>query len=219
MTFALFFVAFLVGAPFVCFLMARRKAPADAEEWNRMLANDSRRLLGALELQVRTDQAMAEDALRRAIRARDSRAFEQAIRLVDIAYEVLARALPDRRSRLNGMMLCVRMASAVCPAPPQIRPRDLRAREVGLALFVAGLLQHVLVSAAERFWLRLMLLRAAYAMTLRALRKSKDRVAARPDLALSYMGMENGVADWTGVLDPAHVEAYRALLARAAQRA
>lgn len=219
MTFALFFVLFVVGAPIVLLLMGRRGAPADAEEWNRKLRDDSARLLGALELQVRTDQAMAEEALRQAVRARDSRAFERAIELVDIAYEVLASALPDRRSRLNGMLLCVRMASAVCPAPPMLRARGVRTPEVRLLVAGAGLAQHVLVATAERMALRIMLLRAAYGMTLRAFRRSRVRVAERPDVLASWRGAEDAVPDWTDVFDPAHVEAYRALLASAAERA
>jgi hypothetical protein len=183
-----------------------------------MLAADARRLLAALDLQIRTDHYMARDALRSAVLARDSMTFAEAIRLVDLAYDVLVEAAEDRMTRLRGMAVCVRMASAVLPLSP-LSPVGLKLWRVRSLWSAGQVVHHVLVGAAERLLLRLWLLRVAYSLTLRAFLSGKKSVGKLPSALHGWRLCEDAVADWTGVLDPAHVESYRALLVDATERA
>lgn len=217
MTWALLLALAVAGAIAVCFALGRRNVPADLDEWCARLHAESASIQSALELQVAADNAMSRDALRRAEAARDSASYAEAVRLVDVAFGVLEGATADRMTRLRGMALCVRMIGAVLPVAP-LRVNTYRLREVRALAAVGALLHHVLVSAAERFLLRLFVLRFAYRLTLRAMRGGVERIHVDPQAAEAWVRCDEAVSDWTGGLDPAHVEAFRAFMASTVTR-
>jgi len=216
-TWALLLAIAVGGAVAVCFLLGRRNVPADLEEWHRRLCEDSVRLQATLELQVAADSAMSRDALRRAQAARDSLSYGEAIRLVNVAFGVLEGATADRRTRLRGMALCVRMARAVLPTKP-LRLSSYRVKEVRALLLAGAIAHHLLVSAVERFLLKLLLLRFAYRLTLRAMRGGVDRIHVDPTEEEAWARCDAAVSDWTDGLDPEHVAAFKVMLASAIVR-
>lgn len=170
------------------------------------------RVQAALELQVAADGAMSRDALRRAQEARHALSYDEATRLVDVAFGVLEGATVDRATRLRGMALCVRMASAVLPTIP-VRPKVYRLREVRALLTAGAIAHHLLVSAVERLLLKLLLLRFAYRLTLRAMRGGVEKIHVDPTAEEAWARCDAAVSDWTEGLDPEHVEAFRVMLA------
>lgn len=204
---ALFLFLSLLGAGVTCYLVGRqRNRPPTVESWRGFLATDSARLLAALELLTATDRAMCVDLLRRATLARDSGLLAQSIRLVDLACSLLGSAVDDRTDRLRGMTLCLRMMSAVEPIRP-LEARDIKVPSTRGLVTAGSLGQHLLVAPIERLFLRLVLLRGAYKSTLRAFKRGRRDLNVCGDAA----------SDWTDVLDPAHVEAYRVILAGVAR--
>lgn len=211
MTWALLLALAFGGAVAVCFLLGRRNAlPVDLEAWHRRLCEDSTRVQAALALQVAADGAMSRDALRRAQEARDSLSYDEATRLVDVAFGVLEGATADRRTRLRGMALCVRMASAVLPSAPA--GRAFRLREVRALMTVGAIVHHLLVSAVERLLLKLLLLRFAYRLTLRAMRGGVEKIHVDPTAEEAWARCDAAVSDWTEGLDPEHVQAFKVML-------
>jgi hypothetical protein len=213
-TWALLLALGLGGGVAVCFLLGRRNAlPADLEAWHHRLCEDSARVQATLELQVKADGAMSRDALRRAQEARQALSYEEAIRLVDVAFGVLEGATTDRVTRLRGMAACFRMASAVLPTAPV--GRVFRLREVRALMTAGAIVHHLLVSAVERLLLKLLLLRFAYRLTLRAMRGGVEKIHVDPTAEEAWARCDAAVSDWTEGLDPEHVEAFRVMLASA----
>src|SRR5678815_3612259 len=175
----------LLGAVAVCFVLGRRNVPVSLEDWHTRLNEDSLRLQSALDLQVAAESAMSRDAFRRAVDARDSMAYVEAIRLAEIAYGVLEDATEDRLTRLRGMAMCVRMASAVFPVKP-VTPRPYRLREVRALLTIGLVMHHLLVSAVERLLLKLLMLRFACHLTLRAMRTGVQHLHLDPQAELAW---------------------------------
>lgn len=216
MTWALLLALMFGGAVAVCFLLGRRNVPADLEEWHRRLCEDSIRVQAALELQVAADGAMSRDALRRAQEARHALSYEEAVRLVDVAFGVLEGATTDRVTRLRGMAVCVRMASAVLPTAPA--GRVFRIREVRAVMTAGAIAHHLLVSAIERLLLKLLLLRFAYRLTLRAMRGGVEKIHVDPTAEEAWARCDAAVSDWTEGLDPEHVETFKVMPASAIVR-
>jgi hypothetical protein len=207
----LLLVLALGGAVAVCFVLGRRNVPVNLADWHAQLSADSLRLQSALDLQVAADSAMTRDALRRAVDARDSMAYVEALRLADIAFRVLEGATTDRLARLRGMTMCVRMASAVFPVKA-VSPRPFRLREVRAVLTIGLLMHHLLVSAVERLLLKVLMLRFAFHLTVRAMRGGVQQLRIDPEAEKAWDRCESAVSDWTEGLDPEHVEAFQAML-------
>lgn len=211
---AFLFVAFF-GAAILCLLLGRRNsAPQDEGEWHRMLSTDLRRLVGALELQTTADRAMTRNAMSRAKRARDSRRYRECLRLVDIVSDLLASVVEDRITRLRGMGICLRMVSAVAPVPPLL-PQGVTLTETRALFAFGAIFHHFLVSAWDRLRSQVFFLGLAYRLTLRAFLRSQVRLASTPQDLEAWTGCQGPVDDLTGVLDPAHIQVFRALMASA----
>jgi len=207
----LLLVLALGGAVAVCFVLGRRNVPANLQDWHTRLSQDSLRLQSALDLQTAAESAMSRDALRRAVDARDSFAYVEALRLADIAFRVLEDATNDRLTRLKGMAMCVRMASAVFPVKP-VYPRPYKLGEVRALLTIGLVVHHLLVSAVERLLLKLLMLRFACHLTLRAMRVGIQGIRVDPGAVEAWDRCGNAVSDWTEGLDPEHVEAFKVML-------
>lgn len=208
------FVASLTST--IVLLLLCRDRPRDRAEWNALLTGEARRLIGALELRVRADQAKAQDALLRATVARSERNLGRAVALVDLLANIFTATVEDRTSRLKGMGLFLRMASAVATVPA-LSPAQLRLVSTRTAATLSMFLHHVLLSAMEQLANRIMLLRLGYFLVLRAMLRSCDRVGVDPN-GSAWKGCAAGVYD-LGVLDPALVEAFTALLASVEEHA
>lgn len=211
------FVAIAIGSCVVLLLLAYRNTPPSTDEWDRLLTEEAKRLLDSMSMQGQSDGAMAADALSRAMEAKSGMAFGEAIRLVDLSCAVLEEAAQDRMSRLKSMALAIRMASAIHPVPgtPLAAPRLWEVRSL---LAFGSLLHHMLMTAAERFLLRVVVLRYAYYLAARAMKGGAAKIHEDPSALAAWARCDAAVKDVMVSLDPAHLEAYRVLLASIAGR-
>ena len=194
----------------VCVLLGRHDRAAVAREWDMMLGGRASEQIRTLERSCELDHLMAEDSWEAASQALHDDDRPEAVRLLDLSYQVLEAATANRRVRLRAVRVCARMAAAMAPAPPLL-PAHFETAELRTLAGVAALLQHILVSAHERFVVQAHVLAFGFVLALRAMRRARgDR-----DLAAALLRFDVAKMDWRS-LDEAHVEMVRLLLVSAA---
>jgi hypothetical protein len=179
-------------------------------DWEFLLSADVRRKVGALEESVAQDHHLAERAHRKARGALERADREEAVRMLGLAALVIREAIPDRLTRLKGMAVCCRMASALIPLPPLL-PRDFKLRRVATIAGAGALLHAILVGMDERFRLRLFVLRLSYQALLLVSDRSAAQVASDTAQSPAWSRFSDALGDFK-TLDAAHVESFRALL-------
>src|SRR5207245_6236416 len=166
------------------------------KEWDRLLSPGMRFAVQSLELAVEADAAMADSGLHGARQARDRQELAEAIRLLELSCTAIERATPDRLKRLRAMAVLIRMAAALVPVRP-LRIRDYNLRELVALVGVGAALHHVLVSALERFLLRLQVLGIGFRLALRVLVGARRQAAASPAAQRPWGDYERALQDWT----------------------
>ncbi len=199
---------------FVCVALvigqaARYRHERTIKQWNKLLSPGMRFAVQSLELEVQADAAMADSGLRGAQQARDRREFDEAIRLLELSCTAIERATPSRLKRLRAMAVLIRMAAALVPVRP-LRMRDYRLRELIAVVGVGAALHQVLVSALERFLLRLQVLGIGFRLALRVIVGARRQAAASPEARRPWGDYERALADWKN-LDREHLETFKAL--------
>jgi hypothetical protein len=194
----------------VCVLLGRYDRAAVAREWDMMLGGRVSEHVRALERTCELDHLMADGSWDAAWQAMLDDDRPEVVRLLDLSYEVLEAATINRRARLRGVRVCARMAVAMAPAPPLL-PAHFRTAELRTLAGVATLLQHILVSAHERFVVQARILAFGFVLALRALRRAREG----GDLTAALLRFDVAKMDWRS-LDEAHVEMVRVLLVSAA---
>jgi hypothetical protein len=194
----------------VCVLLGRHDRAAVAREWDMMLGGRASEQIHTLERACELDHLMAEDSWSAASEALQDDDRPEAVRLLDLSYQVLEAATANRRVRLRAVRICARMAAAMAPAPPLL-PAHFETAELRTLAGVATLLQHILVSAHERFVVQAHVLAFGFVLALRAMRRARGE----HDLAAALSRFDVAKMDWRS-LDEAHVEMVRLLLVSAA---
>jgi hypothetical protein len=194
----------------VCVLLGRHDRAAVAREWDMMLGGRASEQIHTLERTCELDHLMAEDSWSAASQALKDDDRPEAVRLLDLSYQVLEAATANRRVRLRAVRVCARMAAAMAPAPPLL-PAHFETAELRTLAGVAALLQHILVSAHERFVVQAHVLAFGFVLALRAMRRARGE----RDLAAALLRFDVAKMDWRS-LDEAHVEMVRLLLVSAA---
>jgi hypothetical protein len=194
----------------VCVLLGRHDRAAVAREWDMMLGGRASEHIRSLERTCELDHLMADDSWQAASQALKADDRPEVVRLLDLSYQVLEAATVNRRVRLRAVRVCARMAAAMAPAPPLL-PVHFETTELRTLAGVATLLQHILVSAHERFVVQAHLLALGFVLALRAMRRARGR----QDLAAALLRFDIAKMDWRS-LDEAHVEMVRILLLSAA---
>jgi hypothetical protein len=194
----------------VCVLLGRHDRAAVAREWEMMLGGRASEHIHSLERTCELDHLMAEDSWEAAWQALKDDDRPEVLRLLDLSYQVLEAAPANRRVRLRAVRVCARMAAAMAPAPPLL-PTHFETTEIRTLAGVATLLQHVLVSAHERFIVQARVLAFGFVLALRAMRRARGG----QDLTSALQRFDVAKMDWRS-LDEAHVEMVRILLVSAA---
>jgi hypothetical protein len=194
----------------VCVLLGRYDRSAVAREWDMMLGGRASEHLRTLERTCQLDHMMAEDSWQAASQAMKDDDRPEVVRLLDLSYQVLEAATVNRRARLRGVRVCARMAAAMAPAP-SLLPEHFETAELRSLAGLATLLQHILVSAHERFVVQAHVIAFGFVLALRSMRRARG-VA---DLATALLRFDIAKMDWRS-LDEAHVEMVRILLLSAA---
>jgi hypothetical protein len=194
----------------VCVLLGRHDRAAVAREWEMMLGGRASEHMRALERTCELDHLMAEDSWEAAAQALHEDDRPEVVRLLDLSYQVLEAATVNRLVRLRAVRVCARMAAAMAPAPPLL-PAHFETAELRTLAGVATLLQHILVSAHERFVVQAHVLAFGFVLALRAMRRARGE----RDLSGALLRFDVAKMDWRS-LDEAHVEMVRLLLVSAA---
>src|SRR5262244_5945 len=84
-------------------------------DWDRVLSPWGAEAYRELEQRIDGEAKMAEYAFRRAFSARAAGSPDEAIRLLDVALQVVERTSPDRVELLQEMVMVSRMAAAISP--------------------------------------------------------------------------------------------------------
>ena len=199
---------------FLCLIVvigqvARYRHERRIRSWELLLSPRLRNAVQNLELGVAVDAARAGDALRAALRAQRQRDLAEATRLLDLSFSAIEEATPDRLKRLRAAAILIRMAAAIVPVRP-LRMREYKLREVIALVGVGAALHHVLVSALERFLLRVEVIGIGFRLTFRVLAGSRIRASAAPQGGRPWEDYGRALSDWKA-LDREHLETFKAL--------
>jgi hypothetical protein len=204
----------LGAAGFACLALvigqaARYRHERTIKQWNQLLSPGMRFAVQSLELEVQADAAIADSGLQGAQQARERQELTEAIRLLELSCSAIQQATPSRLKRLRAMAVLIRMAAALVPVRP-LRIRDYRLRELIAVVGVGAALHQVLVSALERFLLRLQVLGIGFRLALRVMAGARRQAAVTPAARRPWGDYERALEDWK-TLDREHLETFKAL--------
>jgi hypothetical protein len=208
-------VLWVLGAlGFVCVALvighaARYRHERTIKQWNQLLSPGMQFAVQSLELEVKTDAAMADSGLSGAQQARDRQDLAEAVRLLELSCQAIEQVTPDRLRRLRAMAVLIRMAAALVPIRP-LRIRDYRLRELIAVVGVGAALHQILVTALERFLLRVQVLGIGFRLALRVLAGARRQAAVAPAARRPWEDYERALDDWK-TLDREHLETFKAL--------
>jgi len=209
MTFWVLGTAGFISLAIVIAQIAQYRHERTLKKWEGLLSPGMRFAVRSLELEVQADAAMAADGFEGARKARQDQDLGEAIRLLELSCEVIERVTPSRLKRLRAMTVLIRMATALAPVRP-LRIRDYHLRELIAVVGLAAALHQVLVSALERFLLRVHVLGVGFRLTLRVMTSARARAAAAPAGPGPWDEYARALGDWR-TLDEEHLETFRAL--------
>jgi hypothetical protein len=155
----------------VLFLIGRRNERLIRRDWEMLLTPRGEKVYGAIEGKVRTEIGMADLSFEHALVYRELGTTEEAIRLLDVGYRVIEKFAPDMLRLLAAMATFSRMVSAIAPVQP-LRPKNFRLVQVASLAYLHGMLHQFVVSASERYRLKLYILGRSFGLATRFLLKS-----------------------------------------------
>jgi hypothetical protein len=199
----------LAGLALVIGQASRYRHERTIKQWNQLLSPGMQFAVHSLELEVQTDAAMADSGLHAAQQARERHDASEAIRLLELSCAAIEQATPSRLKRLRAMAVLIRMAAALIPVRP-LRLRDYHLRELIAVVGVGAALHQVLVSALERFLLRLQVLGIGFRLALRAIVGARRQAAAAPEARRAWGDYQRALEDWK-TLDREHLETFKAV--------
>ncbi len=167
----------VVSCLLVLFLIGRRNERLIRRDWEMLLTPRGEKVYGAIEGKVRTEIGMADLSFEHALAYRELGTTEEAIRLLDVGYRVIEKFAPDMLRLLAAMATFSRMVSAIAPVQP-LRPKNFRLVQVSSLAYLNGMLHQFLVSASERYRLKLYILGRSFGLATRFLLKSIQSLGA-----------------------------------------
>ena len=187
-------------------------------DWETLLNANDQALCTRMRSQLDANLAMADYVYEAAEEQRAVGSVDEAIRMLDLGYVMIERAAPDLRRLLAGLAVYSRMVSAMVPVAP-LRPRDFKVAQVASLAALNQMLHRVLVSAAERFRLRLYTIRQGVGIIIRFLAGTTRRI--RETRSTQDRDWNDGAALRSDVrtLTDESMESFRACLASLAAQA
>ena len=195
----------------VLFLIGRRNERLIRRDWEILLTPKGEKVYGAIEGRVRSQIGMAELSFEHALVYRELGTTEEALRLLDVGYRVIEKFAPDMLRLLAAMATFSRMVSAIAPVRA-LRPRDFRLSQVASLAYLNGMLHQFLVSAAERYRLKLYILGRSFGLATRFLLRSIQNLGhPAPDAQREWEQIEAIRSDFQTLTDES-LESLRILL-------
>jgi len=155
----------------VLLLIGRRNERLIRRDWEMLLTPRGEKVYGAIEGKVRTELGMADLSFEHALVYRELGTTEEAIRLLDVGYRVIEKFSPNMLRLLAAMATFSRMVSAIAPVQP-LRPKSFHLVQVSSLAYLHGVLHQFLVSASERYRLKMYILGRSFGLATRFLMKS-----------------------------------------------
>jgi hypothetical protein len=195
----------------VLFLIGRRNERLIRRDWELLLTPRGEKVYGAIEGKVRSEIGMAELSFEHALVYRELGTTEEALRLLDVGYRVIEKFAPDMLRLLAAMATFSRMVSAIAPVRP-LKPRDFKLVQVASLAYLNGMLHQFLVSAAERYRLKVYILGRSFGLASRFLLRSIQNLGhAQADAEREWEQIDAIRADFQTLTDES-LDSLRVLL-------
>jgi hypothetical protein len=175
-------LALMIFGWIVVTILARRTEKKVQSEWETLLSPASERTFLQTRNQVERSSSMLGVAINEAIETRKLGDLDEAIRFLDTSGDVIERFTPNLLSLLKVMIKFSRMMSAITPVSP-ILPHDFHLGELTNLAHLNRMLHHFLISARQRFRLKLYLLGKGVAIASRYLLQGIKNVVTRRSAA------------------------------------
>jgi hypothetical protein len=200
----------LVGCVALLYLDGRRNEAAVWRDWELLLTPKGATAYRQIEERVQDDLAVADVTLKRALEAHKLGSTNEALELLDAGYLMIEGFAPNMSTLLASLSAFSRMVAAMAPLPP-LRPRDFRLAKLSRLAYLNGALHHFLVSTAERFRLRVYVLRKGFQIAAHYLLHSRKRLAEQPAGEAGWAGVQDAHRD-LHVLSNESLESFKTLL-------
>jgi hypothetical protein len=165
----------VVSCLVVLFLIGRRNERLIRRDWEVLLTPRGQKVYGAIESRVRTEIELADLSFEHAFVYRSLGTTEEALRLLDVGFRAIEKFAPDMLRLLAAMATFSRMVSAIAPVQP-LRPRSFKLVQLSSLAYLHGVLHQFLVSAAERYRLKVYILGRSFGLVTRYLLRSIQNI-------------------------------------------
>jgi hypothetical protein len=154
-----------------------RNERAVLRDWSLVLTPRGQRKLLAFEERLTDELALTDVPYERAREMHELGSTDDAIRLLVVGYDAFSQLAPDMARLLAAMSIFSRMVAAMAPMPP-VPAHAFESRGLAGLARVGGVGHRFLVTTAERYRLRLFILRHGFSVSMRYLFRSTGRIAA-----------------------------------------
>jgi len=165
-----------VFLPLFLYVVARRSEEETLRDWELVLTPKGREQLEAVQVYTNTEMALLDWTYERAQEAERHGRSQEALRLLDTGCRLIEAYCPSWTRSLAAMSVLSRMVSAMADVRP-LRPRDFRLSELAQLARLSQFLHYFLMTASERFRLRLYVLARAFGTLLRIVARSTRQFA------------------------------------------
>jgi hypothetical protein len=184
----------------VLFLAGLRNERALVREWALVLTPRGQKALRRIEERLEGELTLVEVPYERAAALHHLGSIEEARRFLGFGYDSLARFSPDMTHLLASMAVFSRMVAALAPVAP-VAPSRFQLRYVVSVARAGRVLHHFLVTAGERFRLRLFILGHGFRIATRFALQSTTRISAAPHLEEEWALLDAARGDFRTLTD------------------
>jgi hypothetical protein len=161
----------------VLVLLGRRNEKAVRRDWELLLTPRGEKLYKSISGRVQSQLELADMTYDEAFSVRQLGSVEEAKHLLDVGFNVIEKFSPTMLQLLSAMATFSRMVSAIAPVQP-LRPKNFRLVQVSSLAYLHGVLHQFLVSASERYRLKMYILGRSFGLATRFLLKSIQTLGA-----------------------------------------
>lgn len=170
-------VLVLLALGTMLYLTGRAHERRAYRDWRVLMTREGEHFYQQQLATVAAEMAAVDVALEAAAEADPLVSSEQALSLIGAGFGLISHHAQSMRNLLAGMAVYSRMVSAMLPVAP-VPPRRFRLRQLVSAAYLAAVFHHLLVTAVERYRLRVYVLRFGFGAVVRYLRRGPGAVTA-----------------------------------------